>query len=132
MENPTRSEIFNTLRNIRLTNTVNDNLLVFYAGHGYWDKEMKTGYWLPRDAKPNDPTNWISNNDLTAYLNAIKSKHILLIADACFSGAIFRARSAFNTLAAMEKLYKMPSRKAMTSGTLKEVPDNSVFLECNV
>jgi len=30
---------------------------------------------------------------------------------------------------AIQKLYELPSRKAMTSGTLKEVPDKSVFLQ---
>ena len=30
---------------------------------------------------------------------------------------------------AIQELYKSPSRKAMTSGTLKTVPDRSVFLK---
>ena len=30
---------------------------------------------------------------------------------------------------AIQRLYDLPSRKAMTSGTLKEVPDKSVFVE---
>jgi hypothetical protein len=30
---------------------------------------------------------------------------------------------------AIQKLYELPSRKAMTSGTLTEVPDKSVFLQ---
>jgi hypothetical protein len=30
---------------------------------------------------------------------------------------------------AIKELYEMPSRKAMTSGTLKEVPDQSVFIQ---
>lgn len=129
LKNSTRSEIIGTLHKLRTTIGSDDNLLVFYAGHGHWDAGMKTGYWLPRDAEPENPANWLSNGDLTGYLNAIKSKHTLLIADACFSGGIFKTRSAFNTKKALEKLYKMSSRKAMTSGTLKEVPDKSVFLE---
>ncbi|UCH15074.1 MAG: hypothetical protein JSV22_03690, partial [Bacteroidales bacterium] len=28
----------------------------------------------------------------------------------------------------IQRLYNLPSRKAMTSGTLKEVPDRSIFL----
>ena len=54
----------------------------------------------------------------------------MLIADACFSGGIFKTRGAFdNASYAITKLYNMPSRKAMTSGTLKEVPDKSVFIK---
>ena len=50
--------------------------------------------------------------------------------DACFSGGIFKTRSAFSDVPpAVNELYKLPSRKAMTSGTLKEVPDHSVFVE---
>jgi hypothetical protein len=30
---------------------------------------------------------------------------------------------------AIQELYSMPSRKAMTSGTLTEVPDHSTFLD---
>ena len=90
---------------------------------------MKTGYWLPSDANRDNPVNWLPNTDLTNYLNVLKTKHTLLIADACFSGGIFKTRSAFTTTAAIEKLYRMTSRKAITSGTLSEVPDQSVFVE---
>ncbi|MFC2111320.1 caspase family protein [Bacteroidota bacterium] len=129
LKNPTKSEIIGTLHKMRSTITENDNLLIFYAGHGYWDEAMNNGYWLPSDANQDNPVNWLPNTDLTNYLNVIKSKHTLLIADACFSGGIFKTRKAFNNTYAIEKLYKLPSRKAITSGTLKEVPDKSVFLQ---
>jgi len=52
------------------------------------------------------------------------------VADACFSGGIFKVRDAFtSTNASIEKIYEMPSRKAITSGSLKTVPDRSVFVE---
>jgi hypothetical protein len=90
---------------------------------------METGYWLPRDAVPDNPVDWLPNTDLTNYLNVLKTKHTLLIADACFSGGIFKSRAAFNNEMAVEKLYKLSSRKAITSGALKEVPDRSYFIE---
>jgi len=62
-------------------------------------------------------------------LKAVKSKHTLLIADACFGGTIFKTRTAFpDAQKAINKLYELPSRKAMTSGTLTEVPDRSAFI----
>jgi hypothetical protein len=62
------------------------------------------------------------------YLKEIESRHTLLITDACFGGSIFKTRSAFGSKEkAYEKLYALPSRKAMTSGTLTEVPDRSSF-----
>jgi len=129
LQNPIKADIIGALHHLRKKITSNDNLFIFYAGHGYWDEEMKTGYWLPIDSDKDNPVNWMPNTDLTNYLNAIKAKHILLVADACFSGGIFKTRAAFANVATVEKLYKMPSRKAITSGTLKEVPDNSVFLK---
>ena len=61
---------------------------------------------------------------------SIPARHTLLIADACFSGSIFKTRKAFSDAPqSIEKLYYLPSRKAMTSGMMTEVPDKSVFLE---
>ncbi|MCK5137223.1 MAG: caspase family protein [Bacteroidales bacterium] len=129
LKNPAKADIIGTLHKMRNQVTPKDNLLIYYAGHGYWDEEMTTGYWLPRDASRDNPVNWLPNTDLTNYLNVLNTKHTLLIADACFSGGIFKSRAAFNNVMSIEKLYKLTSRKAMTSGTLKEVPDKSVFIE---
>ena len=75
-----------------------------------------------------EKTNWVRNSTLVDYLKEIKSKHTLLISDACFGGSIFSMRSAFgNQDKAFEKLYELPSRKAMTSGRLEMVPDRSSF-----
>ena len=129
LKNPTKADIIGTLHQMRTLVTPEDNLLIYYAGHGYWDEEMQTGYWLPRDANQDNPVNWLPNTDLTNYLNVLKTKHTLLVADACFSGGIFKTRSAFNNIMSVEKLYKLISRKAITSGTLNEVPDKSVFIQ---
>lgn len=129
LKNPTKADIIGKLHKMRSYVTAEDNLLIFYAGHGIWDEGMNVGYWLPSDSEKGNPVNWFSNTDLTNYLSAIKSKHTLLIADACFSGGIFKTRKAFNKEQVIERLYQLPSRKAITSGTLKEVPDQSVFIE---
>jgi len=107
-----------------------DNFLIFYAGHGVWDAASEIGYWLPSDAKKSSKLAWFRNSTLRDYLREVKSKHTLLISDACFAGSIFKSRSAFmDSSVAINKLYELPSRKAMTSGTLTEVPDQSVFLK---
>jgi len=129
LKNPTKADIIGTLHNLRSKLTIEDNLLIFYAGHGYWDEGMGVGYWLPKNAAKNNPVDWLPNTDLTNYLGAIKTKHTLLIADACFSGGIFKTRSAFSATYAVEMLYQLNSRKAITSGTLTEVPDRSVFFQ---
>lgn len=130
LKNPKREEITKQFDLLTDKMTENDNLLIFYAGHGYWDEKLKQGYWLPSDASKGNRGTWFSNSDLKTYIGGISSKHTLLIADACFGGSIFKTRDAFsNNTFAINELNKMPSRKAMTSGAMKTVPDKSVFIE---
>jgi hypothetical protein len=129
LKDPKREDIINALDEIADKVTERDNLLIFYAGHGWWDEQADIGYWLPADARKNSKVAWFSNSTLVDYLKQVKSKHTLLIADACFTGTIFKTRSAFpDADKAIQKLYELPSRKAMTSGTLTEVPDRSSFM----
>ncbi len=130
LKNASYVQMIDAFDNLSNTLTENDNLLVFYAGHGWWDDEKNLGYWLPTNAKKNSTAFWIRNSTISDYMSSIKSKHTLLIADACFSGSIFKTRSAFaDAQPAINKLYELPSKKAMTSGNLTEVPDKSVFLQ---
>lgn len=131
LRNPDRKAIGRAFNELRKKLTSKDNLLIFYAGHGVWMDDMKEGYWLPQDASGvNDPTDWIANSTIRNYIRSLKARHVLLVADACFSGGIFKVRDAFNRPdKAIEKIYEMPSRKAITSGSLKTVPDRSVFVE---
>jgi len=130
LENPTRSNLLDTLENLATTIKANDSLLIFYAGHGYWDEKFKQGYWLPSDARQKTKASWISNATIRDYIYGIKTKHTLLVADACFSGGLFRTRGAFQAENKLEStLFQMTSRKAITSGTLTEVPDDSVFMK---
>jgi hypothetical protein len=130
LANPTRSELIDTLENLASAVKANDSLLIFYAGHGYWDESFKQGYWLPADARQKSKSSWISNATIRDYIYGIKTKHTLLIADACFSGGLFKTRAAFKGESKLEStLFQMTSRKAITSGTLTEVPDDSVFMK---
>jgi Caspase domain len=132
LTNPTRQQIIKELFGLRKKVGKKDNLLIFYAGHGHWDEAAKQGYWWPRDASPDDPANWLSNGDLKEQIRGIPSSHTLVISDACFSGAIFKTRSASeikNAPADIVMLYRQQSRRAITSGTLTTVPDQSVFFD---
>jgi hypothetical protein len=130
LKNPNRTTIIKTFDEFAKKLTEEDNLLIFYAGHGYWDERLKQGYWLPVDASRNTRTEWISNGTIRDYVAGMAAKHTLLVSDACFSGGIFKTRDAFSKVTAgTRELYRLPSRKAMTSGALKEVPDKSVFVE---
>ena len=61
----TRYDVLSALNALRSKLTEEDNLLVFYAGHGELDKANSRGHWLPVDAEPDNTANWISNVDLT-------------------------------------------------------------------
>jgi len=128
LKNPSRSQIIHAFDDLAEKVKEEDELLIFYAGHGYWDEKLSQGYWLPKDATLDYKSEWLSNGTIRDYIRGIKSKHTLLIADACFSGGIFRTRSIKFRAKAELELYKLPSRKAMTSGNLATVPDKSVFM----
>lgn len=131
LKNPSRDQIISAFEDMARKITPKDNLLIFYAGHGIWDERLKVGYWLPSDAKTDNKSNWIANSTVRDYISGIQSKHTLLITDACFSGSIFKTREVIAEVNeyAVAKIYQLPSRKAMTSGTLTTVPDQSKFME---
>ena len=130
LKNPDRRSVFDALDQLAEKLTPEDNLLIFYAGHGHWDEQRKQGYWLPRDATRERRSEWISNSDLRDAIRGIRARHILLISDACFAGGILLPREAFGPASsAIAELDNLPSRTAMTSGALTTVPDRSVFLE---
>ncbi len=129
LANPNRATIIRTLDELSQKLTNEDNLLIFYAGHGFWDARINQGFWFPSDARREDRAEWLSNSTLRDYINGIRTKHTLVVADACFSGGMFKTRAAFEGAPrAIQELYKLPSRNAMTSGALAEVPDKSVFV----
>ena len=129
LKDATRADIIKSLDQLTRDVTPDDNVLIFYAGHGTWDMEAKTYYWLPSDATINTKVNWLPDSQLSDYLKTINSKHTLLIADASFSGSIFKTRSAFpDSNPDLPSLYALPSRKAMTSCSLTEASDNGIFI----
>lgn len=127
LTDPDREKFYSVIDNISKIIRPDDNLLIFYAGHGYWDKQYDAGYWLLSDAVPSNRSSWLSNNELKTLLNGLNTRHTLVIADACYSGSLIKSRDLdFNI--ELQSLYASKSRKAMTSGSLKTVPDESVFL----
>ncbi len=126
---PTENQILREFVKLKKKVTNKDNVLIFYAGHGIYDEATETGSWLPSDADPEYGLNMISNSTIKDYIKGINSKHTLLISDACFSGSIFKTRSYKAAPKSITRKFELPSRKAITSGTLKTVPNKSVFLK---
>ena len=130
LKNPTYKKIVRSFDDFNKIVTDEDNFLIFYAGHGYYSEEEKVGYWLPSDAELDYTDAWLYNSVLVDNIKKINSKHTLLISDACFSGSIFQTRSlSKNAPMAYQKKYELKSRTGITSGTLKTVPNESVFFQ---
>ena len=89
--NATRQQILSALSAYRRELTPDANLLIYYAGHGYSDNDANKAYWLPVDAERADQANWISADNITAAINVIPARHVLVISDSSFSGALTRS-----------------------------------------
>lgn len=94
LTNATRYQIASALEEMRETLTEKDNLLIYFAGHGEIDRRNQRGHWLPVDAEAGRTANWISNIFISDVLNASSAKHILVVADSCFSGTLTRSALA--------------------------------------
>lgn len=128
VKDATREDMFKVFQKYADLLTPDDNLLLFFAGHGEWDEENQLGYWVPVDAKTDNFANWVSVNDIKDFLKRLKAKHVLIISDCCFSGGLFREFGGENLLTRLpSRIYKLPSRKAITSSTLNKVLDHSMF-----
>ena len=128
--NSSREEIMQALVLKSNALSENDNLLIFYAGHGIGEKDKfgdVDGYWIPSSAKKGLNASYISSDDINKALKRSNAKHILVIADACFSGAFTRELPA-DASVGVQKQYSVPSRKIMASGNMEPVPDNSRFI----
>lgn len=120
-----RSDILTALSNYRWNLTKRDNLLIYYAGHGWLDREADEGYWLPINAEEGNMINWISNSSITVTLRAIKAKHVLIVADSCYSGKLARGiHTVDRTAGYISRLSQKRARCVISSGGLEPVIDS--------
>lgn len=115
-EQATRENILETLEALQRNILPDDNLLIYYAGHGFYDPDNRRGYWVPKDARIGKISDYIRNTTIMDYLTSINSRNTLLISDACYAGSISN--------------YSMPSNHAfnggiwvLTSGDIEKVWD---------
>jgi hypothetical protein len=89
--NATRYQILTELNRYMETLTEHDNLLIYYAGHGEIQEATQAAFWLPVDADPKNDSNWISSDDLTRKIGPMRARHVLVVADSCYSGVLTRS-----------------------------------------
>lgn len=131
LTNATRYQVLSALNDLRAELTSDDNLLIYYAGHGELDETNMRGHWLPIDAEADSTANWLSNVDITDIVNVINAKHVLLVADSCYSGTLTRsslshiegARTERERKRWLRALASKRARVVLTSGGLAPVLD---------
>lgn len=130
--NATRAEIIAAFDNLRATLTEQDNVLIYYAGHGHLDEGASRGYWLPVDADPNTRVHWVSNADITDTLRALAARHVLVVSDSCYSGTLTRGirtvdlKTASDRLVYLRRMSQKRSRTVLTSGGVEPVADDGI------
>ena len=126
--NPTRADVVRALDRLRGELTPRDNLLVYYAGHGFLDVEADTGYWQPVDAEEGTRADWIAISGVTSTVKAMSAKHVMVISDSCYSGTLTRGvsvgiKTGAERVAELRRLADTKSRTALVSGGLEPVYD---------
>lgn len=128
--NPSKTNILETIAKVSNLMTANDNLFIFYAGHGQMVKRpdgKEDGYLVPSDAIKGALSTYIYGDDIFRTFQFSKAKHILVVADACFAGSLFRSMKT-EAEVSVQEAYKDQSRKVLASGNRTVVPDESKFI----
>jgi len=115
--------------------TENDNLIIFFSGHGLSSQitgNTSDGYWIPVQGKQKNAhgaiSSYIPNSRIKDFISSYIARHILVISDACFSASLVEKTKGpdedENTI--YDELSRKKSRQAFTAG-LGPVPDSSEF-----
>lgn len=122
----TKKAIYQALRNLASSTIPDDNILIYYAGHGDLDRLTNDGWWIPSDATGGDPVTYLNNFLVQTYMRSMKARHVLLISDSCYSGTLFGQARAMPQIIENKyylNLYNEKSRWGMTSGNKTPVSD---------
>lgn len=129
----TRKNIYSAFRKMKNLVSPNDNLLVYFSGHGTLDEEYNRGFWIPVNATEDtqETDEYVPNDEIRIRLGAIKSHHTFVMVDSCFSGSLFTEGNLRNLSRRKER---DPSRWGLTAGRKEPVVDghkgaNSPFAE---
>lgn len=118
--------IYNALERLRKEVRPIDTVLVYFAGHGYYEEEAQIGHLIPQNVK--DISDYITHSEFKERIATLNTLHTLLIVDSCFSGNLFsNARSIRTSDAPIEshakEAYRKPSRWCIAAGGIEEVAD---------
>jgi len=121
--NATRENIINEINELHSEVHKNDNLIIFFAGHGHQNSVTKKGYWVPYGVKHDSEASYIPNTEIKSAIESIPAKHIFLIVDACFSGTFLTQTRGYLSSLANIKAEDLKSRWYLSSGREESVND---------
>jgi hypothetical protein len=133
--NADRRAIFRALDDLARIAQPEDQVLIFYAGHGQQLKSVfpnggsftKT-YWVPSDAlAENGDADWISSDDINTKIARIRARHVLVVSDSCYSGGLTRSGNLEVNVTEpdryLSEMSRNPSRFLLASGGNHPVDD---------
>ncbi|EAR22506.1 caspase family protein [Nitrococcus mobilis] len=135
LPNADEKQILNALNDLYDQLGPQDNLLIYYAGHGNLSERdegrRRRGYWLPVNAQPNRFANWINNSVVSDHLDRIRARSIIVVADSCYAGTMASERSPLLLGSAQAQLSEegirqgiaRRSRMVISSGGVQPVLD---------
>jgi TPR repeat protein len=126
----TRDQIMAAMNEYARTLTDSDRLLIYYAGHGGTKIfPPERAFWLGVDADPELPSSWLSAQTVADAIWQIHARHILLVADSCFSSVITHTTSTTLVRADDEHgtaiRWNKAARMVLTSGQNEPVVDST-------
>lgn len=123
-EKATTTEITNSL--VELKNLLpQDNLVIFFSGHGTEDPDTHKGQLVPFGAS--NRAEYIPFSTIKSeYLECVKAKHILVIFDCCFSGNFITKTRGELIRPSIEKISGKTSRYFLGSGGIEKVSDGKL------
>jgi uncharacterized caspase-like protein len=86
-----------------------DDLLIFFAGHGanpQGQGRQSEGYLVPFGADRN-PDTWLSEADIIRYAEESRSQRVFLLFDACYAGAALRAHDGIRPGQRVDQVIKI-------------------------
>lgn len=131
LENANRRDVLIAMQDLSRRVAANDNVLLYYAGHGYLDMETNRGFWVPVDAVGTDHTTFLRNSTIRDEMSVIsaRAKHTLLVSDSCFSGTLLRRGTRGlppenNSDMYYQKVAAKKSVQILTAGGMEYVDDD--------
>jgi hypothetical protein len=127
-------EILSAINDLRERSSEDDNVLIYFAGHGQLlradDRELRRGYWLPINAEADRTTFWVPNSAINDHLALLDARSVLVVADSCYGGAMSTDPASLLTGinaplsdALVELGLERPARYVLSSGGLYPVLD---------